>query len=191
MVDRTGAEVGALGEVADYGGIALSPDGMRVAVSIREPGAYEADIWIIDTGSGERTRLTSTPAHDTAPVWSPDGSRVAFASVRGDSFDVYDMASDGTGDERPVLAAPGDQTANDWTSTGGFLLYQTDRPGTAQGAHLDLWARRLPGGRAFAFLRTRHRAALPSSSPDGRWVAFALLENGALIEDVYVARFPK
>lgn len=177
--------------MADYGEIALSPDGMRVAVSIREPGASEADIWIIDAGSGARMRLTSSPLHDMAPVWSPDGSRVAFASVRGNSFDIYEMASDGTGDEGAVLAAPGDQIAYDWTSSGGFLLYQTDRPGTAQGAHLDLWARRLPGGRAFAFLRTVHRAFLPSSSPDGRWVAFALRENGDPVEDVYVARFPK
>lgn len=190
-VDRTGTEAGALGEVADYGEIALSPDGMRVAVSIREPGASEADIWIIDAGSGARMRLTSSPLHDMAPVWSPDGSRVAFASVRGNSFDIYEMASDGTGDEGAVLAAPGDQIAYDWTSSGGFLLYQTDRPGTAQGAHLDLWARKLPGGRAFAFLRTVHRAFLPSSSPDGRWVAFALRENGDPVEDVHVARFPK
>ena len=55
---------------------------------------------------------------------------------------------------------------------------------------MDLWAKRIPGGRAFAFLRTDHRARLPSFSPDGHLAAFALLKSGAEVEDVYVARFP-
>jgi dipeptidyl aminopeptidase/acylaminoacyl peptidase len=190
-IDRTGAEAGALDGLADYGHIALSPDGTRIAVSIRDEGAYNGDIWVIDAGSGSRTRLTADPADDMAPVWSPDGDRVAFASVRGGSYDIYETASDGTGGDRVLISAPGNQIAYDWTAGGRFLLYQTDRPGMASRAHTDLWARRLPYGRAFAFLRSVHRAALPVFSPDGRRVAFTLLESGAETENVYVARFPK
>jgi serine/threonine protein kinase len=190
-IDRTGAEEGGIDALADYGHIALSPDGARIAVSIREPGGYNGDIWVIDAGSGSRTRLTSDPADDVAPVWSPDGDRVAFASVRGGSYDIYETASDGTGGDRVLISPPGNQIAYDWTASGRFLLYQTDRPGMASRAHTDLWARRLPYGRAFAFLRSVHRAALPVFSPDGRWVAFTLLASGAETENVYVARFPK
>ena len=187
-LDRTGAETGALGDAADYGHLALSPDGTRVAVSIREPGGYDGDIWVIDAASGARTRLTSNPADDIAPVWSPDGGHIAFASIRGGSYNIYETASDGTAGDRALSAAPGDQVAYDWTPGSGFLMYQTDRAGMAAGAHMDLWARRLPGGRAFAFLRSVHRAGFPSASPDARRVAFTLLGNGR--EDVYVARFP-
>ena len=69
--DRAGVEVGRLGEAADYGDLSSSPDGARLAVSVREPGREAGDIWIFDVEKGTRTRLTSGPADDTAPVWSP------------------------------------------------------------------------------------------------------------------------
>ena len=190
-LDRTGVEAGALGDAADYGHVALSPDGTRVAVSIREPDGFAGDIWIIDTSSGTRTRLTSDPADDIAPIWSPDGTRIAYASGRDGSYDIYETASDGTDGARALIAAPGDQVAYDWTPGSGFIMYQADRPGMAAGAHTDLWARRIPGGRAFAFLRSVHRTGFPSSSPDGRRYAFVLTDNSSGLPDVYVARFPK
>jgi dipeptidyl aminopeptidase/acylaminoacyl peptidase len=188
-LDRTGAEAGALGDAADYGHVALSPDATRVAVSIREPGGYAGDIWIIDARSGTETRLTSDPGDDIAPVWSPDGGRIAFASSRGGDYDLYETASDGTGGDRALAVAPGDQIAYDWTP-GGFLMYQTERPGAGAGGHTDLWARRIPGGRAFAFLRSAHRTGFPASSPDGRRYAFVLTDRGSGAQDVYMARFP-
>lgn len=69
--DRAGVEVGRLGEAADYGDLSSSPDGARLAVSVREPGREAGDIWIFDVAKGTRTRLTSGSADDTAPVWSP------------------------------------------------------------------------------------------------------------------------
>jgi hypothetical protein len=185
-----GTEAATLAKGEDYGHVSLSPDATRVAVSIRESDGAGGDIWIIDTGSGARTRLTSDVADDIAPLWSPDGSRVAFASWRDRAYDIFEKASDGAGLETVIVSAPGEQIASDWTAAPHFLLYQTDQPGVTGGANLDLWARSWPSrGRPFAFLRTVHAASHPSSSPDGRWVAFTLFGDGA--EDVYVARFPR
>ena len=190
-LDRTGAELGRLGDAADYGNVAFSPDGMRVAVTIRELEVCCAnDIWTIGTSNGSRMRLTSTPGLKRGVVWSPDGSRVAFASAPAGSWDIHETSSDGAGVVRPLIATPRDEVSWDWVSTG-LLLYAGDRMGRPQGAHQDLWARRIPGGRPFTYLRSVHRASLPSLSPDGRWVAFTLRPAGAERSDLYVARFPK
>ena len=186
--DREGTELGRVGAPADYGDVSLSPDGMRVAVSVREPGSEAADIWVFDVDSGTGTRVTSDPADDIAPVWSPDGGRILFASSRSGSHDVYQRASSETGADTVVVEAEGDQIAYGWSSDARFLVYQTDQPGNLGGGNLDLGARRLPGGRPFAFLRTVHAASRATFSPDGSRVVYTSLEGGR--EDVYVARFP-
>jgi serine/threonine protein kinase len=184
-----GAETATLVQGEDYGHVSISPDATRVAVSIRESDGAGGDIWIIEADSGARRQVTDDVADDVAPLWSPDGNRVAFASWRDRAYDIFEKASDGTGLETVIVSAPGEQIGSDWTPARHFLLYQTDQPGMTTGANRDLWARSWPPrGRPFAFLRTVHAASHPSSSPDGRWVAFTLSGNGA--EDVYVARFP-
>ena len=186
--DREGTELGRVGAPADYGDVSLSPDGMRVAVSVREPGSEAADIWVFDVASGTGTRVTSDPADDIAPVWSPDGGRILFASSRSGSHDIYQRASSETGADTVVVEAEGDQIAYGWSSDARFLVYQTDQPGNLGGGNLDLGARRLPGGRPFAFLRTVHAASRATFSPDGSQVVYTSLEGGR--EDVYVAQFP-
>lgn len=64
---------------------AISPDGKTIAFT------YQGDIFTVPADGGNATQLTSNPAHDTAPVWSPDGSLIAFASDRNGSLDIYVM----------------------------------------------------------------------------------------------------
>ena len=195
--NREGTELGSFGEPGDYGDVSLSPDGTRVAVSVREPGSEAADIWVFDVASGAGTRVTGDPADDIAPVWSVDGSRIVFASSRAGSYDLYERAisdtgtdtSTDTGTDAVVVAAAGDQVASDVSSDGRYLVYQTDQPEIVAGGNFDLWARGLPGGRPFAFLRTVHAASRATFSPDGSQIAYGSLEGGR--EDVYVAQFPR
>jgi len=65
-----------------------------VAVGIRD---REQDIWIWDLARQTLTRLTSDPSGDLAPVWTPDGKRVVFASTRTGVYNLYAQAADGTG----------------------------------------------------------------------------------------------
>ena len=187
--DRSGVELGSVGAPGDYGDVSLSPDGTQAAVSVRAPGSEAADIWVIDAVSGLGTSLTSDPANDIAPVWSADGRRVVFASLRGGSYDIYERAGDETGTDTTIVVATGDQIPSDWSSDGRYLIYQTDEPDVVAGGNLDLWARPLPAGRPFAFLRTVRAVSHATFSPDGSRVAFVSSEGGR--EDVYVAAFPR
>ena len=186
--DRSGVELGSVGAPGDYRGVSLSPDGTQVAVSVREPGSEAADIWVIDAVSGGGARITSDPADDIAPVWSADGQRLAFASSRGGTYDIYERASDGSGSETAVVEAVGDQTPSDWSSERRYLVYHTDEPDAVAGGNLDLWARRMPAGQPFAYLRTVHAASHAAFSPDGSRVAYSSIEGGR--QDVYIAAFP-
>lgn len=68
---------------------ALSPDGTTIAF------CYQGDIYTVPATGGKATQLTTHPAHDTRPVWSPDGKQIAFASNRNGNFDVFLMSKDG------------------------------------------------------------------------------------------------
>ena len=73
---------------------AISPDGKTIAFS------YQGDIYTVPSTGGEAHQLTSNAAYDAYPVWSPDGRRIAFASSREGSLDVYLMSRDGGAPKR-------------------------------------------------------------------------------------------
>lgn len=69
--------------------VKISPDGQTIAF------AYKGDIFTIPFGGGEARRLTASEAYECQPIWSPDGSKIAYASDRNGGFDVYVMPSKG------------------------------------------------------------------------------------------------
>ena len=97
--DRAGRALGTLGEVARYQNLALSPDEHRVAVSLTTPDPLNMDIWIIDIARNIRSRLTTDPGTDAAPVWSPDGTRIAFEGRRSGKVSLRQQLST----ERPPM----------------------------------------------------------------------------------------
>lgn len=79
----------------------ISPDGRRVAFVVtmlsEEKDQYLSNIWVVDTAGGEPRRFTTGPKRDTAPRWSPDGSRLAFISERAaqSKAQLYVLPADG------------------------------------------------------------------------------------------------
>lgn len=69
--------------------VKISPDGSQIAFT------YKGDIYKVATVGGRAERLTSQPSHESAPVWSPDGSQIAFASDRNGGKDVFIMPASG------------------------------------------------------------------------------------------------
>ncbi len=69
--------------------VAISPDGSTVAFT------YKGDIFTIPVTGGKAFQLTSNPAYDTSPVWSPDGTFIVFSSDREGSMDLYSVARNG------------------------------------------------------------------------------------------------
>ena len=159
----------------------LSPDGRRVAVS---RGTFAArDIWLTD--SDRSTRFTFDPADDFVAVWSPDGSRVVFASTRKGPFDLYVKPADGSGPEQVLLASADGKIPNSWSPDGRFLLYRSTLNGN------DLMV--LPvlperNGKPYPFLSTPFNEQNGAFSPDGKWVAYHSNEAGR--DEVYVRPFP-
>ena len=67
----------------------ISPDGQQIAFS------YKGDIYTVGVNGGRANQITTNPAHDTRPVWSPNGQQIAFASDRLGSMDIYIVDKEG------------------------------------------------------------------------------------------------
>jgi len=181
-----------IGQAADdYRSPAVSPDGTRVAAEMT--GAQgNRDIWVFDASRGTSTRLTFDPARDDYPVWSPDGSRIAFASNRGGHYDLYVKASDGSGDDQLLLKTDRNKRPESWSRDGRYLLYIGDAPSKT----FDLWVLPLEGPegavrKPFPFLQTEFEEFAGQFSPSERgtprWIAYTSNESGAY--EVYVRPF--
>jgi TolB protein len=85
------------------GGLALSPDGKRMATVIFAGGQGVADIWIFDLTRQTSTRLTFGPGSQSNPVWSPDGMTIFYESNMNGPPHIYAKAADGSGSERLIL----------------------------------------------------------------------------------------
>jgi Tol biopolymer transport system component len=167
--------------------VAVSPDGNRVATAIQADLANPSsvDIWLMDVARSSNTRFTFDPASDSYPVWSPDGSRIAFSSTRGGVQDLYLKASNGTGSEEILLKSATSKIASHWSRDGRFLLYADTNPKTKS----DLWVLPLTGDRApIPFLQTEFNESQGQFSPDGKWIAYVSDESGR--PEIYVQPFP-
>jgi serine/threonine protein kinase len=178
--DRTGRAVGTLGEPspASPWNVALSRDGLRAAVE--RAGANGTDIWIIDS-RGTTPFTADTPGQQRFPLWSPDGTTIAYANATPDG--VYERASNGTGGGE-LLVTPR-KILSDWSRDGRFLLYfEVDNK-----TRTDLWVLPVVGDRKpRSFLSTDSNEQWGQFSPNGRWIAYQSNESGQF--EIYVRPFP-
>jgi eukaryotic-like serine/threonine-protein kinase len=184
-IDRSGKILQSVGPSAYYENPKLSPDGKRLAVFKREGAG--GDIWIFDLGRpGGPSRFTFDAAEDNFPLWTPDGSRIIFASNRdGGIFNLYWKSSTGTGDDELLLKSPNNKTPADVSTDGLRLLYEETDPTT----NLDIWVLSLAKDRkATRFLGKTYNEYRPTFSPDTHWIAYSSNESG--LYEVYVRDFP-
>jgi eukaryotic-like serine/threonine-protein kinase len=182
--DRTGKQIGVLGDPAAYSDLALSPDGKRASVSIPDQAGKGRDIWLYDVARGLRTRFTFGPANQQTSKWSPDGSRIVFNSNRKAHLDLYQKASNGAGTEEVLLEDNLNKDPVSWSPDGRFILYVV-----TTGAPDALFVLPLSGDRKpVPFLKTQFNVGFGQFSPDGKWVAYVSDESGK--NEVYVAPFP-
>jgi serine/threonine protein kinase len=184
-VDSDGKVLGTPGEPDDYQGLALSPDGTRLALS-KSSGAGR-NIWLLDFSRGTSTRFTFGSAKDENPVWSPDGRRIIFASDRdGDQFNLYQKRVNGVKEEEVLLKSGEDKWLTSWSRDGRFLLYDALHPKTK--GDTDIWMLPLEGDKKPApFLITEFSESDAHFSPDGHYVAYTSDESGQ--PEVYVRSF--
>jgi len=181
--DESGKPLQQVGKNGPFYEASLAPDGRTIASRYGDP---DQNIWVIQ-GDGTFTRLTENPIN-SHPVWSPDGSRIAYSGHRGASkIGLYVKDTKGQSPERQLLGSRLGVEAASWSSDGKLLLFIGD-PGDGV---WQIGTYHLPSGRAETYLSVR---SAPFSlldaqfSPDGKGVAYAILENGR--PEVYLASFP-
>jgi serine/threonine-protein kinase len=161
----------------------LSPDGQRVAF---HAGEQQADIWIWDLSRDAGTQLTSDPAHEVYPIWSPDGGSIFFASNRGGGLNIYRKSADGTGSVEPVFTSSAAGLAPLSISPDGkFLVYATSK----EVGDFDIGLLELDGeAEPEQLLSSAAREGQAAISPDGRWLAYSTNTSGRA--EIFVQSFP-
>ncbi len=178
--NRQGQEIGTPLKPGIYGNMMLSPNGKTVASDTTDPASQNTDIWTYDLATQSAKRLTFDPAIDSVPIWSPDGTRMVFASNRGVIFDLYLKDTNGAQEEKSIPQDGPDRFPSDWSRDGKYVLYER---GT------DLWVLTIPELRATQFLKSSSSLKNGQFSPDGKWVAYSSNESGRW--EVYVTSFPE
>jgi Tol biopolymer transport system component len=181
--DREGKQVGAVGapmKVFDGQSPSLAPDGKRVAIHRSDFQTRNTDIWAIDLAHDIPTRLTSDPAVESNPIWSPDGGRMVFFSNKRNG--LYQKATSGAGTEELLLE--GSITPSDWSLDGRFIIYSQNVEKTRR----DIWALPLTGARRpYPLLDSAFDEYRGQLSPAGDYLAYVSDESGSF--EIYVQPF--
>jgi len=166
---------------------ALSPDGTRVALQIFT-NASSHDIWIFEIERAALSRLTFDEGEEMNPHWSPDGTRIAYASTSGGQPALYVVRTDGS---EPPRLVTGDPEAVDfpasWSPDGARLAFHRISGASDQ---WDLWTVAVDeeGAEPTAYLASQFSEMYPAFSPDGNWMAYSSEETGR--DEVYIRSYP-
>ena len=174
-------------------GLALSPDGRRIALTLlTELGT---DIWIKQVPAGPVSRLTLHAGADRSPAWTPDGRSITFLSDQPISasapnvnpFNVWEQAADGTGEARLLWGKDAPTYAFRSPVGGWLVLGATTSTGASAKTHI-LAAHPGVDSVARSIVATGSDATGAALSPDSRWLAYVSNEQGA--NEVFVRPFP-
>jgi serine/threonine protein kinase len=187
--DRAGKRLQSVG---DEGGLVSNPslslDGHQLAVQRTTAG--NVDIWIIDLRRNVSERLTSNPAVESMPIWSPDGTQIALGQSVIDGgpglISVNQPSAIRSLEIAEIAGAQGARILTDWSRDGRFIMFKVVNQ---QHGGIDLWAMPLDGDRkAFPVASAAFDERDGQFSPDGRWVAFESDQSG--VSEIYVQPFP-
>ena len=182
-VSRDGTEQALDVSPRAFGDPQLSPDGTRLAVTIRE--GDRQDVWVYDLDNETRQRITFGGIH-SSPIWTPDGSKITFTSFDS-SANLYWKRADGSGAAELLYESDVHQWAGSWSPdetvllfTESFAFTESD-PAAISGLRL---LRADQDSRTEPFADGPGWEDTPQFSPDGRWVAY--VANA----EVFVRPFP-
>ena len=171
--NRDGSNVRQLTVGMDTWSASWSPDGTAITFSaiVNDPEAeiYDSEIFTLDLTdpNAQPVRLTHDPGMDTQPDWSPDGSRILFASSRSGTFDLYTIAPDGSVLTQ-LTSGPTNDTQPDWSPDGSRIAFERD-------ANIDgdVMVMDADGSNIRNLTNATGWDSDPAWSPDGTMIAFS------------------
>jgi Tol biopolymer transport system component len=185
-LDAAGKPVGAVDlQPGHYSDVRVSPDGTR-AVFVRNNSPTESRLWLVDLQRGQTSPLSTGRGLNASPAWSPDSTRVVFASNRDGPEDLFMRdVGDATPERLVYHSSVLFKFPNGWSPDGkGIVFHQID-PDTLENLYV------LPTS---GEITPKVYVAGPGSdlngsiSADGKWMAYVSDDSGRL--EVYVQSFP-
>ena len=139
--NRSGNRLDSVGREGVYLDLRLSPDEKRLAATVVDPRTGLYDVWVTDLARGAPTRFALSGLNQN-PIWSPDGTRIVYRSLRASNAEFCLKSAAGGGSEETIfsdsvqLAVRAiNPVATDWSPDGRYLIYSTLTPALGY----DLW----------------------------------------------------
>ncbi|MFI5372080.1 MAG: protein kinase, partial [Candidatus Eisenbacteria bacterium] len=184
--DLQGHEVQRLPFVpAPYTSVSLSPDGHRAVFMMWDTG-HLPSLWLGDLERGIATRFSQEPEACENPIWSPDGTRIAYFISQLGPQTIVVRPVDGGPAQTYLADDAAFKTLCAWTPDGGSLVFGRQDPVT----RFDIWVLPLTGEhKPWSYLASPFNDLQASISLDGRWLCYLSDESGR--PELYVQSFPK
>ena len=162
----------------------MSPTGDRLVLEVRTVDA-DTQVWTYDITRDDLTPIAQGEGWDHYPFFSPDGSRLGYASERLRSGDIFVRAADGSGEETPLFVGAEYMRGYSW-SPQGMIAMQIDAATTGR---TDIWLYSLDDpDNPVRFIESPGSDDTPIFSPDGRFLAYFSDRTGR--NEVYVTPYP-
>ncbi|MCH7576038.1 MAG: PD40 domain-containing protein [Candidatus Marinimicrobia bacterium] len=148
----------------------VSPDGKTIVFDLL------GDIYSMSITGGQANRLTSGPAWDVQPAYSPDGKSIAITSDRGGADNIWIIGTEG-GDPKEVTKEK-DRIMNNpvYTPDGQYIIARKHYRNTRSLGAGEMWIYHIDGGKGMAVSKRRdwqHDAGEPDVSPDGKYLYYS------------------
>lgn len=104
---------------------AVSADGKRVAMILSKAGS--PDVWVCDIDGGNLRQITKTREDESSPCWSPDGTKICFASRINQRRALYIVSSNGGNPVRLDTAGEPNPSEPDWSPDSRYIIF-TSQP---------------------------------------------------------------
>ena len=162
--------------------VTASPKGGRIAVGKLEN--KNRDIRLLDEEGRSLARVTTDPAEEYGPAWSPDERQLAFTSKRDGHAEIYVANTDGSG-ERRITRNAADRSYNpSWSPDGRHLAYYFEK-GDGQD---QIFVMRPDGSEAVNITNDLFNNVFPGWTPDGRIIYGQSLKGAPTMKIVTVDR---
>jgi len=146
--------------------VTVSPDGSTLAIDL------QGSLWTLPASGGKATRITDVFNDAHQPVWSPDGSQIAFFAFRDGGYDLWSIAPDGSNQHKLTWGTYDDREPA-WSPDGRHLAFASDRGEKGY----DIWTLELASGALTRLTRNGDENRQPSWSPDGRRIVYSRVKG--------------